>query len=104
MAQVDPPAFPAPSSTAVVTAAALPVFELKSPELIVSVPVEATPRAVPLTPEKIQAVDDQGARFIDALMTENVHSAEFKTKLDSAFALGREEISNATGLKQGRFL
>jgi len=39
-----------------------------------------------------------------ALMTENVHSPEFKAKLDGAFALGREEISTAAGLMQGRFL
>jgi hypothetical protein len=35
---------------------------------------------------------------------ENLHSSEFKSKLDSAFALGRAEISNAAGLMQGRFL
>ena len=40
----------------------------------------------------------------DALLTENVHSPEFKAKLDGAFALGREEISTAAGLMQGRFL
>ena len=104
MAQVDPSATPNPASTPTLAAAALPAFQLTPPEVIVPVPVEATPRAVPLTPETIHAVDDQVARFIDALMTENVHSSEFKTKLDGAFALGREEISNASGLMQGRFL
>ena len=44
------------------------------------------------------------ARFIDALTSENVHSTEFKAKLDGAFALGRKEISNASSLMQGRFL
>ena len=37
-------------------------------------------------------------------MTEDVHSAGFKAKLDSAFALGKEEISNASSLMQGRFM
>ncbi|MEO8526351.1 MAG: toxic anion resistance protein [Caldimonas sp.] len=86
------------------TTAAASTFQLTPPEVIVPLPAEATPRAVPLTPETIQAVDDQVARFIDALMTENVHSTEFKARLDGAFALGREEISNASSLMQGRFL
>ena len=79
-------------------------FQLTPPEVITPVPAEVAPKAVPLPPETAKAVDDQVARFIDALMTENVHSPEFKAKLDSAFALGREEISNAAGLMQGRFL
>src|SRR4029079_17871100 len=36
--------------------------------------------------------------------SEKVHSPECKARLDGAFALGREEISNAAGLMQGRFL
>jgi hypothetical protein len=97
MAPADAPSPPTAAATA-------PTFQLTPPEVIVPVPVEATPRAVPLTPETIRAVDDQVARFIDALMSENVHSTEFKAKLDGAFALGREEISNASSLMQGRFL
>ncbi|MEP7303494.1 MAG: toxic anion resistance protein, partial [Caldimonas sp.] len=104
MAQADPSATPGPASTATVATAAPPSFQLTPPEVIVPVPAEATSRSVPLAPQTIQAVDDQVARFIDALMTENVHSTEFKSKLDGAFALGREEISSAAGLMQGRFL
>ena len=81
-----------------------PNFQLTPPEVITPVPAEATRSAVPLKPETVAAVDDQVTRFIDALMTEDVHSTAFKNKLDSAFALGREEISNASGLMQGRFL
>ena len=79
-------------------------FQLTPPEVIVPVPAETAPQAVPLADATKAAVDDQVARFIDALMTENVHSPEFKQKLDSAFALGREEISSAASLMQGRFL
>jgi hypothetical protein len=43
-------------------------------------------------------------RFIDALASEDVHSDAFKQRLDSAFALGKEEISNASALMQGRFM
>lgn len=82
----------------------VPNFQLTPPEVITPVPAEATRTAVPLKPETVKAVDEQVMRFIDALTSEDIHSAEFKTKLDSAFALGREEISSAAGLMQGRFL
>lgn len=93
-----------PEDTPTVAYAGVPNFQLTPPEVITPVPAEATRTAVPLKPEMAKAVDDQVMRFIDALMSEDVHSAEFKHKLDSAFALGREEISNAAGLMQGRFL
>ena len=73
-----------PRST--VTAAPVNTFQLTPPEVIVPVPAETAPQAVPLADATKAAVDDQVARFIDALMTENVHSPEFKQKLDSAFA------------------
>ena len=60
--------------------------------------------AVPLKPELKAAVDDQVERFVSALLSEDVHSDEFKAKLDSAFALGKEEISVAASLMQGRFM
>jgi Toxic anion resistance protein (TelA) len=104
MAQADSTPTPGAPASAPVATATPSAFHLTPPEVIVPVPVEVAPKAVPLTPETIQAVDDQVARFIEALMTENVHSTEFKAKLDGAFALGREEISSASGLMQGRFL
>ncbi|MBL0087122.1 MAG: toxic anion resistance protein [Ideonella sp.] len=52
----------------------------------------------------MRAVDQQVLRFIDALATEDIHSDAFKSRLDSAFALGREEVSNASSLMQGRFM
>jgi len=91
-------------ATASVTASATPTFQLTPPEVIVPVPAESAPATVPLAAATASAVDAQVARFIEALMTENLHSTEFKSKLDSAFALGREEISSAAGLMQGRFL
>ncbi len=81
-----------------------PSFTLTPPEVLTPVPAEAGRTAVPLKPETIHAVDDQVARFIDALMHEDVHSAEFKSKLDSAFALGKEEVSIAASLMQGSFM
>ncbi len=87
------------------TPAAAPVsFQLTPPEVIIPVPMEASRTAVPLKPETLSAVDDQVSRFIDALMNEDLHSASFKAKLDSAFALGRQEVSTAASLMQGHFL
>ena len=86
------------------TASTVTSFQLTPPEVIVPVPADSAPLAVPLAAATASAVDVQVERFIEALMTENLHSTEFKSKLDSAFALGREEISSAAGLMQGRFL
>jgi uncharacterized protein YaaN involved in tellurite resistance len=44
------------------------------------------------------------ARFMEGLIAEDVQSEAFKARLDSAFALGREEISLAASLMQGRFM
>lgn len=86
------------------TTAAAPAFVLEPPEVITPVPVEAAREAVPLKPDVSRQVDDQVLRFVDALMKEDVHSESFKQRLDSAFALGKEEISNASALMQGRFM
>ncbi len=93
-----------PNPATTTTPAAAPAFQLTPPEVITPVPVEASPDAVPLKPELKAAVDDQVARFVDALMTEDLQSDAFKSKLDSAFALGRQEVSTAAGLMQGQLL
>ncbi len=81
-----------------------PAFTLEPPEPITPVPAATSKAAVPLKPELKAAVDDQVRRFVDALLTEDVHTDAFKAKLDSAFALGKEEVSNAASLMQGRFM
>ena len=78
--------------------------KLQPPEVIIPVAVETAREAVPLKPELQKQVDDQVLRFIDALATEDVTSDAFKSRLDSAFALGKEEISTASSLMQGRFM
>ncbi len=81
-----------------------PAFTLEPPEVVHPVAVETAREAVPLKPELQRQVDDQVIRFIDALATEDVHSDAFRSRLDSAFALGKEEVSNAASLMQGRFM
>jgi uncharacterized protein YaaN involved in tellurite resistance len=95
------PAKPTMTATAVLAPAD---FQLAPPEIITPVVPEASKSAVPLAEATKTAVDAQVAKYVEALLTEDVESATFKGKLDSAFALGREEISIASSLLQGRFM
>ena len=81
-----------------------PSFQLAPPEVLTPVTPAVAKNAIPLKPELKAAVDDQVERFVAALLNEDVHSDAFKAKLDSAFALGKEEISVAASLMQGRFM
>jgi uncharacterized protein YaaN involved in tellurite resistance len=87
-----------------VTSPAPASFTLSPPEVIIPLADNAAKTAVPLTKETQTAVDDQVDRFMEGLLKEDVQSEAFKAKLDSAFALGREEVSVASGLMQGRLL
>jgi uncharacterized protein YaaN involved in tellurite resistance len=88
---------PAPSAPAA-------SFKLTPPEVLQPLSDMAAQSAVPLPDTTKAAVDDQVSRFVDGLLSEDVGSDAFKAKLDSAFALGKEEISIAAGLMQGRFM
>jgi uncharacterized protein YaaN involved in tellurite resistance len=87
----------APQSTA-------PTFQLAPPEVVQPVSDAVARTAVPLPQALRDAVDEQVARFVDGLLKEDVGSDAFKSRLDSAFALGKEEISVAASLMQGRFM
>ncbi len=91
-------------SPSVATKTAVAEFQLTPPEVLTPVVPEVSKSAVPLAETTKTAVDAQVAKYVDALLTEDVESAAFKGKLDSAFALGREEISMAASLLQGRFM
>ncbi len=90
-----------PSDT---TTAAADVFQLDPPETISPVSAAVARTAVPLKQDLLAAVDAQVDKFVDGLLTQEVGSDAFKSMLDSAFALGKEEISLAASLMQGRFL
>jgi uncharacterized protein YaaN involved in tellurite resistance len=95
---------PTPGAAGTTTAVKTAAFTLEPPEVIQAVPAEAAREVVPLKPELQQQVDDQVLRFIDGLANEDLHSEGFRSRLDSAFALGKEEVSNAASLMQGRFM
>lgn len=79
-------------------------FRLSPPEVIQPVGEAAARTAVPLAPELRDAVEEQVGRFMEGLLQDDVQSDSFKARLDSAFALGREEVSVASGLMQSRLL
>ncbi|MEO8016038.1 MAG: toxic anion resistance protein, partial [Polaromonas sp.] len=79
-------------------------FQLTPPEVLRPLSDEVARTAVPLPAATQAAVEDQVQRFMDGLMSEDLQSDAFKARLDSAFALGREEISLASSLMQGRFM
>ena len=80
------------------------VFTLSPPEVLTPLSQDVAKKAVPLPRETQAAVDDQVERFMEGLIKEDIQSETFKAKLDSAFALGREEVSAAASLMQGRFM
>nr|WP_315467745.1 toxic anion resistance protein [uncultured Undibacterium sp.] len=79
-------------------------FELHAPDVITPVSEAVAQSAVPLGSEMKVAVEEQVERFMQSLLQEDVQSEAFKTRLDSAFVLGREEISIAASLMQGRLM
>jgi uncharacterized protein YaaN involved in tellurite resistance len=81
-----------------------PSFTLTPPEVLQPIAQEVAKTAVPLQAETKTAVDDQVERFMSGLLSEDLQSEAFKARLDSAFALGREEISVASSLMQGRLM
>ena len=90
--------------TAPVPSAAPAGFQLTPPEVVQPVSNDVAKTAVPLPPDLTQAIEDQVDRFVEGLMTEDVQSDGFRASLDSAFALGREEVSVAASLMQGRLM
>lgn len=79
-------------------------FVLQAPEVMTPVSEQMAKTAVPLTDDLRNAVEEQVDRFMQGLLTEDLQSDGFKARIDSAFALGREEISIASTLMQGRLM
>ncbi|MBC7780643.1 MAG: toxic anion resistance protein [Proteobacteria bacterium] len=74
------------------------------PEALQAVSEQKAPEMVPLDAEARARVETQVTQYIDSLVSADVQSDEFKARLDSAFRLGREEVSNAASLMTGRFM
>ncbi len=79
-------------------------FQLTPPEVLQPIGKEVAQTAVPLPQALNRAIEDQVDRFVEGLLSEDVQSDGFRARLDSAFALGREEVSMAASLLQGRLM
>lgn len=79
-------------------------FQLTPPEVITPVSEAVAKTAVPLSNDTKTAVNAQVEKFVEGLMQDDLHSDAFKAKLDSAFALGKQEVSVAASMMQGRFM
>ncbi|WP_230413594.1 toxic anion resistance protein [Undibacterium umbellatum] len=77
---------------------------LTPPEVLSPVAEKKAPEMVPLKAEVQEKIDVQVLAYIDSILKEDVHSSDFQARLDSAFRLGKEEISNAASLMTGRFM
>ena len=87
-----------------VPSAASSGFQLTPPEVVQPVGNEVARTALPLPQELAQAIEAQVDQFVAGLLTEDVQSDGFRARLDSAFALGREEVSIAASLMQGQLM
>jgi uncharacterized protein YaaN involved in tellurite resistance len=92
------------TETAPAVTASVDEFRLTAPDVITPVSEQTAKTAIPITQELKVAVEEQVDRFMSGLLTEDVQSEAFKARLDSAFALGREEVSVASSLMQGRLM
>lgn len=81
-----------------------PTFVLTPPETLQVVAEPVAKDAVPLPKETATQVDAQVDAFINQLINEDLHSEAFKASMDSAFRLGKEEVSSAASLMSGRFM
>ncbi len=91
-------------ATGLETAPVSAAFVLQAPEVIAPVSDGMLQSALPLSADLQMAVEAQLEQFMQGLLSEDVQSDAFRQRLDSAFSLGREEISIASGLMQGQLL
>ncbi|WMW81159.1 toxic anion resistance protein [Undibacterium cyanobacteriorum] len=77
---------------------------LQAPDAFSPITTDKVEQVLPLAPQLRSAVEDQVEHFMQALLQEDLQSEDFKMKLDSAFALGREEIAIASSLMQSRLM
>src|ERR1700759_3093364 len=85
-------------------AAPEPPLQLKAPEPVT--PVKEPDQAsalVPIKEDMRAAAVAQADKFIQELLDMDVNSGEFRSRIDSAFRLGRKEIGDSA-LLSGKFL
>ncbi|MEF8713064.1 MAG: toxic anion resistance protein [Accumulibacter sp.] len=84
--------------------AAEPAFQLTPPEVMAPVHQDQAVELVTVKPERLSEIELQVESFLGVLMSADLHSQDFKDKLDQTFALGRQEVSVSAALLQSRLL
>lgn len=84
--------------------AAEPAFQLTPPEVMAPVHQDKAVELVTVKPERLSEIERQVESFLGVLMSADLHSQDFKDKLDQTFALGRQEVSVSAALLQSRLL
>ncbi|QLH52570.1 MAG: toxic anion resistance protein [Candidatus Accumulibacter cognatus] len=74
------------------------------PEVMAPVHQDQAVELVTVKPERLSEIEQQVESFLGVLMSADLHSQDFKDKLDQTFALGRQEVSVSAALLQGRLL
>ena len=82
--------------------AAEPAFQLTPPEVMAPVHQDQAVELVTVKPERLSEIELQVESFLGVLMSADLHSQDFKDKLDQTFALGRQEVSVSAALLQSR--
>lgn len=75
-----------------------PPFELAAPDVLAAVPAAKVVGAMKLSDDMRIKVEQQVDTFMGSLMEGDPHSDGFKSKVDSAFSVGRKEIADSTTL------
>lgn len=75
-----------------------PALVLTAPEVVQPVVATQAKGMVPLAEDLKSKVSTQVETFLAALLTADVNSDAFRTRLDQAFSVGRKEIADATTL------
>ena len=86
------------------TAAAQPPLVLQPPEVVKPVDAASARDLVPLPTDMQQKIEQQVSAVVSGLLSQDMQSPDFKSKIDALFRLGRQEISNASALMTGRFM
>lgn len=79
-------------------------IRLQPPHALPAVDSRAARSAVPLPPERVAEVEDQVSQFMGSLVAEDLRGGGFAACLDSAFAIGRAQVSVATSLAHAGLL
>ena len=76
---------------------------LTPPEVLAPVARTSANDLVTTTPQEVTELDGKVERFVQGLLTADLGSEEFRTRLDAAHAMGRQSIASSSAVSQ-RFL